>query len=57
MAKYKKPRWVRNFQGAYNEGYIAGLKEMYVVLSKMMPSDILNNFNVNDYIQTKTQQQ
>lgn len=41
----------------YEDGYIAGLKEMYVVLSEMMPSDILNNFNVNDYIQTKTQQQ
>lgn len=56
MAKYKKPRWVMDFQGSYNEGYIAGLKEMYSVLSKMIPSDVLKNFNVNEYIQTKTQQ-
>lgn len=57
MAKYRKPRWVVDFQDAYDEGYIAGLKEMYAVLSEMIPSDILKNFNVNDYIQTKTQQQ
>ena len=44
-----------SFAEVYEEGYIAGLKEMYGVLSEMMPSDILNNFNVIDYIQTKIQ--
>ena len=46
-----------SFAEVYEEGYIAGLKEMYGVLSEMMPSDILKNFNVIDYIQTKTQEQ
>ena len=46
-----------SFAEVYEEGYIAGLKEMYGVLSEMMPSDILNNFNVIDYIQTKIQEQ
>ena len=46
-----------SFAEVYEEGYIAGLKEMYAVLNEMMPSDILKNFNVNDYIQTKTQEQ
>ena len=46
-----------SFAVVYEEGYIAGLKEMYVVLSEMMPSDILKNFNVIDYIQTKIQEQ
>ena len=45
------------FAEVYEEGYIAGLKEMYGVLSEMMPSDILKNFNVIDYIQTKIQEQ
>lgn len=44
-----------SFAEVYEEGYIAGLKEMYGVLSEMMPSDILKNFNVIDYIQTKIQ--
>ena len=44
-----------SFAEVYEEGYIAGMKEMYGVLSEMMPSDILKNFNVNDYIQTKIQ--
>lgn len=46
-----------SFAEVYEEGYIAGLKEMYGVLSEMIPSDILNNFNVIDYIQTKIQEQ
>ena len=46
-----------SFAEVYEEGYIAGLKEMYAVLSEMMPSDILKNFNVIDYIQTKIQEQ
>lgn len=54
---YKKSRWVVNFQSAYKEGYIAGLKEMYAVLTEMMPSDILKEFDVTDYIQTKIQEQ
>ena len=45
------------FAEVYEEGYIAGLKDMYGVLSEMMPSDILKNFNVTDYIQTKIQEQ
>ena len=45
-----------SFAEVYEEGYIAGLKEMYGVLSEMMPSDILKNFNVIDYIQTKIQE-
>ena len=44
-----------SFAEVYEEGYIAGLNEMYGVLSEMMPSDILKNFNVIDYIQTKIQ--
>lgn len=44
-----------SFAEVYEEGYIVGLKEMYGVLSEMMPSDILKNFNVIDYIQTKIQ--
>lgn len=44
-----------SFAEMYEEGCIAGLKEMYGVLSEMMPSDILKNFNVIDYIQTKIQ--
>ena len=44
-----------SFAEVYEEGYIAGLKEMYGVLSEMMPLDILKNFNVIDYIQTKIQ--
>lgn len=44
-----------SFAEVYEKGYIAGLKEMYGVLSEMMPSDILKNFNVIDYIQTKIQ--
>ena len=55
MAKYRKPRWVVDFQDAYDEGYIAGLKEMYAVLSEMIPSGILKDFDVTDYIQTKIQ--
>ena len=46
-----------SFAEVYEEGYIAGLKEMYAVLSEMMPSDILKNFNVIDYIQTNIQEQ
>ena len=46
-----------SFAEVYEEGYIAGLKEMYEVLSEMMPSDILKNFNAIDYIQTKIQEQ
>lgn len=46
-----------SFAELYEEGYIAGLKEMYGVLSEMMPSDILKNFNVTDYIQTKIKEQ
>ena len=46
-----------SFAEVYEEGYIAGLKEMYAVLSEMMPSDILKNFNAIDYIQTKIQEQ
>ena len=46
-----------SFAEVYEEGYIAGLKEMYGVLSEMMPSDILKNFNVIDYIQMKIQEQ
>lgn len=57
MAKYRKQRWVVDFQNAYNEGYIAGLKEMYAVLSEIVPSDILKEFDVTDYIQTKIQKQ
>lgn len=53
---YKKSRWVVNFQSGYKEGYIAGLEEMYSVLIKMIPSDVLKNFDVDEYIQTKTQQ-
>ena len=44
-----------SFAEVYEEGYIAGLKEMYAVLSEIVPSDILKNFNVIDYIQTKIQ--
>ena len=44
-----------SFAEVYEEGYIDGLKEIYGVLSEMMPSDILKNFNVIDYIQTKIQ--
>lgn len=44
-----------SFAEVYEKGYIAGLKEMYGVLSEIVPSDILKNFNVIDYIQTKIQ--
>ena len=54
---YKETNMGCSFAEVYEEGYIAGLKEMYGVLSEMMPSDILKNFNVIDYIQTKTQEQ
>lgn len=46
-----------SFAEVYEEGYIAGLKEMYAVLTEMMPSDILKEFDVTDYIQTKIQEQ
>lgn len=44
-----------SFAEVYEEGYIAGLKEMYVVLSEIVPSGILKEFDVTDYIQTKIQ--
>lgn len=44
------------FSEVYEDGYIAGLKEMYSVLSAIVPSDVLKNFDVDEYIQTKTQQ-
>ena len=46
-----------SFAEVYEKGYIAGMKEMYAVLSEIVPSDILKNFNVIDYIQTKIQEQ
>lgn len=46
-----------SFAEVYEKGYIAGLKEMYGVLSEMMPSDILKNFDVDEYIKTKIQEQ
>lgn len=46
-----------SFSEVYEEGYIAGLKEMYAVLSEIVPSDILKEFDVDEYIQTKIQEQ
>lgn len=46
-----------SFAEVYEEGYIAGLKEMYAVLSEIVPSGILKEFDVTDYIQTKIQEQ
>ena len=45
-----------SFAEVYEKGYIAGLKEMYAVLSETVPSGILKNFDVTDYIQTKIQE-
>lgn len=45
-----------SFAEVYEEGYIAGLKEMYDVLSKIVPSGILKDFDVTDYIKTKIQE-
>ena len=45
-----------SFAEVYEKGYIAGLKEMYAVLSEIVPSGILKNFDVTDYIQTKIQE-
>ena len=46
-----------SFAEVYEEGYIAGLKEMYGVLSEIVPSGMLKDFDVDEYIQTKTQEQ
>lgn len=39
----------------YDDGYIAGLKEMYAVLSEMLPSGIIKDFDVDEYMQSKQQ--
>lgn len=46
-----------SFAEVYEEGYIAGLKEMYAVLSEIVPSGILKNFDVDECIKTKIQEQ
>lgn len=46
-----------SFAEVYDEGYITGLKEMYAVLSEIVPSGILKDFDVTDYIQKKIQEQ
>ena len=46
-----------SFAEVYEKGYIAGLKEMYAVLSEIVPTGILKEFDVTDYIQTKIQEQ
>ena len=46
-----------SFAEVYEEGYIAGMKEMYAVLSEIVPTGVLNEFDVTDYIQTNIQEQ
>ena len=46
-----------SFAEVYEEGYIAGLKEMYAVLSEIVPPGILNEIDETHYNQTKKPEQ